>query len=72
MSDGGLSDRNSPTAVFVGGVPTSSWDGNLPLGGIQYPLVTAEPHIYTGLHDDYETLLKLKLDMVGEQWTLHL
>ena len=69
MSEGGLSDRNSPIAVFLGGVPTTSQDGNLPLGGIQYPLVTAEPGIYTGLHDDYDTL---KLDMVGEHWTLHL
>ena len=60
MSEGGLSDRYSPKAIFVGGVQTSSHDGNVPLGGINYPPVAAEPGIYTGLHDDYDTLFKAR------------
>ena len=47
MSEGGLSDRNSPKALFAGGVQMSSCDGNVPLGGINYPPVAAEPGIYT-------------------------
>ena len=38
ISEGGLSDRNSPKAIFVGGVQMSSHDGNVPLGGINYTL----------------------------------
>ena len=38
----------------------SLWDGNIPLGGNQYPPVTAEPGIYTGLHDDYDTLFEAR------------
>ena len=38
----------------------SSHDGNVPLGGINYPPVAAEPGIYTGLHDDYETLFEAR------------
>ena len=38
MSEGGLSDRYSPKAIFVGGVQMSSCDGNVPSGGINYPL----------------------------------
>ena len=60
MSEGGLSDRNSPKAIFVGGVQMSSHGGNVPLGGINYPPVAAEPGIYTGLHDDYDTLFKAR------------
>ena len=60
MSEGGLSDRNSPKAIYVGGVQMSSQDGNIPLGGIQYPPVNAEPGIYTGLHDDYDTLFEAR------------
>ena len=60
MSEGGLSDRYSPKAIFVGGIQTSSYDGNVPLGGINYPPVAAKPGIYTGLHDDYDTLFKTR------------
>ena len=60
MSEGGLSDRNSPKAIFVGGVQMSSHDGNVPSGGIDYPPVAAEPGIYTGLHDDYDTLFEAR------------
>ena len=38
MSEGGFSDRYSPKAIFAGGVQTSSRDGNVPSGGINYPL----------------------------------
>ena len=60
MSEGGLSDRYSPRALFVGGVQTLSRDGNVPLGGINYPPMAAEPVIYTGLHDDYDTLFEAR------------
>ena len=60
MSEGGLSDRNSPKALFAGGVQMSSCNDNIPLGGIQYPPVAAEPGIYTGLHDDYDTLFEAR------------
>ena len=60
MSEGALSDRNSPKAIFVGGVQMSSHDGNVPLGGINYPPVAAEQGIYTGLHDDYDTLFEAR------------
>ena len=62
MSEGGLSDRYSPKAIVVGGVQTSSHDGNVPLCGINYTPVAAEPGIYTGLHDDYETLFEARHD----------
>ena len=38
----------------------SSHDGNVPLGGINYPPVAAEPGIYTGLHNDYDTLFEAR------------
>ena len=38
MSEGGLSDRYSPKAIFVGDVQMSSRDGNVPSGGTNYPL----------------------------------
>ena len=60
MSEGGLSDRNSPKAIFVGVVQISSCDGNIPSGGIKYPPVTAELGIYTGLHDDYDSLFEAR------------
>ena len=60
MSEGGLSDRYSPKAIFAGSVQMSSHDGNVPLGSINYPPVAAEPGIYTGLHDDYDTLFKAR------------
>ena len=60
MSEGGLSDRYSPKAIFAGSVQMSSHDGNVPLGGINYPPVAAEPGIYTGLHDDYDTLFEAR------------
>ena len=60
MSEGGLSDRYSPKAIFVGGVQTSSHDGNIPSGGTNYPPIGAEPGIYTGLHDDYDTLFEAR------------
>ena len=60
ISEGGLSDRYSPKAIFVGGVQTSSQDGNIPSGGTNYPPIGAEPGIYTGLHDDYDTLFEAR------------
>ena len=60
MSEGGLSDRYSPKAIFVGGVQMSSHDGNIPLGGTIYPPIGIEPGIYTGLHDDYDTLFEAR------------
>ena len=38
MSEGGLSDRYSPKAISVGDIQMSSCDGNIPLGGNNYPL----------------------------------
>ena len=38
----------------------SSHDGNIPLGGTNYPPISAEPGIYTGLHDDYDTLFEAR------------
>ena len=60
MSEGGLNDRYSPKAISVGDIQTSSHDGNIPLGGTSYPPVGAEPAIYTGLHDDYDTLFEAR------------
>ena len=60
MSEGGLSDRYLPKAIFAGSVQISSHDGNVPLGGINYPPVAAEPGIYTGLDNDYDTLFKAR------------
>ena len=60
MSEGGLSDRYSPKALFVGGVQTSSHDGNIPFGGTNYPPIGAEQGIYTGIHDDYDTLFEAR------------
>ena len=59
MSEGELSDRNSPRAIYVGGVQMSPHDV-IPSGVINYPPVAAEPGIYTGLHDDYDTLFKVR------------
>ena len=39
----------------MGVILTSSYDGNIPLGGTNYPPTSAEPGIYTELHDDYDT-----------------
>ena len=60
MSEGGLSDRNSPEAIYMRGVQMSPHNGIIPSGGINYPLVAAEPGIYTGLHDDYDTLFEAR------------
>ena len=60
MSEGGLSDRNSPKAIFAGGVPMSPHNGTVPLGGISYSPVAIEPVIYTRLHDDYDTLFEVR------------
>ena len=60
MSEGGLSDRYSPKAISAGDIQTSSRDGNIPLGGTIYPPISAEPGIYTGLHDDYDTLFEAR------------
>ena len=60
MSEGGLSDRYSTKAIFVGGVQTTSHDGNVPLGHINYPPISAEPGISTRLHDDYDTLFEAR------------
>ena len=38
MSEGGHSDRYSPKVISVGDIQTSSCDGNIPLGGTNYPL----------------------------------
>ena len=37
MSEGGLSDRNSPKVISVGDIQTSSRDGNIPSGHTNYP-----------------------------------
>ena len=58
MSEGGLSDRYSPKAISVGDIQMSFHDGNISLGGTNYPPIGAEPGLYTGLHDDYDTLFK--------------
>ena len=60
MSEGGLSDRYSPKAIFTGDIQTSSHDGNIPLGGTNYPPIGVETGIYTGLHDDYDTLFEAR------------
>ena len=60
MSEGGLSDRNSPKAIFAGDVQMSPHNGTVPLGGINYPPVAAEPGIYTGIYDDYDTLFEAR------------
>ena len=60
MLEGGLSDRYSPKVISVGDIQTSSHDGNIPLGGTNYPPISAEPGIYTGLHDDYDTLFEAR------------
>ena len=60
MSEGGLSDRYSPKVISVGDIQTSSHDGNIPLDGTNYPPISAEPGIYTGLHDDYDTLFEAR------------
>ena len=44
----------------MGGVQTSSRDGNIPLGGTNYPPIDAVPGIYTGLHGDYDTLFEAR------------
>ena len=60
MSEGGLSDRHLPKAIFAGGIQMSSCDGNIPMGGTNYPPIGTEPGIYTGLHDDYDTLFEAR------------
>ena len=60
MSESGLSDRYSPKVISVGDIQMSSRDGNIPLGGTNYPPISAEPGIYTGLHDDYDTLFEAR------------
>ena len=60
MSEGGLSDRYSPKVISVGDIQMSSHDGNIPLGGINYPPISAETGIYTELHDDYDTLFEAR------------
>ena len=60
MSEGGLSDRYSPKVISVRDIQTSSCDGNIPLGGTYYAPISAEPGIYTGLHDDYDTLFEAR------------
>ena len=58
MSEGVLSDINSPKAVLLGGLQMSSCDANVPLGGIKCPPVATEPGTYIGLDDDYDTLFE--------------
>ena len=60
MSEGGHSDRYSPKVISAGDLQTSSRDGNIPLGGINYTPTSAEPGIYTRLHDDYDTLFEAR------------
>ena len=60
MSEGGFSDRNLPRAIYAGGVQISPHNGIIPSDGINYPLVAAKPGIYTGLHDDYDTLFEVR------------
>ena len=38
MSEGGLSDRYSPKVISAGDIQTSSRNGNIPSGGINYPI----------------------------------
>ena len=38
MTEGGLSDRSSPRAIYAGGVLMSLHNGIKPSGGINYPL----------------------------------
>ena len=60
MSEGGLSDSYSPKVISMGDIKTSSCDGNIPSGGTNYPPISTEPGIYTGLHDDYDTLFEAR------------
>ena len=60
MSEGGLSDRNSPRAIYVGGIQMLPQGGIIPSDVINHPPVAAEPGIYTGLHDDYDTLFEAR------------
>ena len=60
MSGSGLSDRYSPKIISVGDIQTSSHDSNIPSGGSNYPPINVEPGIYTGLHDDYDTLFEAR------------
>ena len=71
MSEGGLSDRNSPKAIFVGGVQMSPHDGTVPLGGTNYPPWYLQNQVF--ILDYMMTMtLCLKLGMAEEHWTLHL
>ena len=60
MSEHGLSDINSPKAVFLGGVQMSSHNANVPSDGIKYPPVATEPSTYTGLDEDDDTLFEAR------------
>ena len=60
MSEGGHSDWYSPKVISVGDIQTSCCDGNIPLGGTNYPPISTEPGIYTGLNDDYDTLFEAR------------
>ena len=44
--------------LYLGDIQMSSHDGNIPSGGTNCPPISAEPGIYTGLHDDYDTLFE--------------
>ena len=68
VSEGGLSDTDSPRAVFLGGIQMPPHHvnlneiANIPSGGIEYHPVVSEParlSIYTGL-DDYDTLFEAR------------
>ena len=60
MSEGGLSERYSPKVTSMGDIQTSPHDGNIALGGTDYPPISAEPGICTGLHDDYDPLFEAR------------
>ena len=70
ISEGGLSDRNYPKAIFAGGAQMSPHNGTVPLGGINYPPV-AQNQVFI-LDYTMTMTLCLKLGMAEEHWTLHL
>ena len=59
MSEGGLSD-SSQRVVFLGDMQTSLCTANVSSGGIKYHPLATEPDTYTGLADDYDTLVEAR------------
>ena len=50
----------STKVISAGDIQTSSHDGNIPLGGTNYPPISAEPGIFTGFHDIYDALFEAR------------